>query len=94
MTEMMTWVAAGYGTVLLLVAYGIDQFARRAQTAHEKEMAADEGMHMCGGVDGVSVEPGKSAELLFTFAEPGTIFVGCHEPGHYAKGMRLVITVT
>ncbi|WP_324653235.1 hypothetical protein [Georgenia sp. H159] len=37
MTETMTWVAAGYGTVLLLVAYGIDQFARRAQTAHEKQ---------------------------------------------------------
>ncbi|WP_454084826.1 hypothetical protein [Georgenia sp. Marseille-Q6866] len=33
----MTWVAAGYGIVLLLVAYGIDQFARRAQAAHEKQ---------------------------------------------------------
>ena len=37
MTEPMTWVAAGYGLVLLLVAYGIDQFARRAQAAHERQ---------------------------------------------------------
>lgn len=37
MSEPMAWVAAGYGVVLLLVAYGIDQFARRAQAAHEKQ---------------------------------------------------------
>lgn len=30
--EITAWLAAGYGVVLVLVAYGIDQFARRAQT--------------------------------------------------------------
>lgn len=39
MTETMAWVAAVYGPALLLVAYGIDQFARRAQVAHEKQQA-------------------------------------------------------
>ena len=37
MIEPMAWIAAGYGTLLLLVAYGIDQFARRAQRAHQKQ---------------------------------------------------------
>ena len=35
--EPMAWIAAGYGVALLLVAYGIDQFARRAQSAHERQ---------------------------------------------------------
>lgn len=35
--EPMGWLAAGYGVVLLLVAYGIDRFARRAQAAHQKQ---------------------------------------------------------
>src|SRR5690625_4167620 len=33
----MVWVAAVYGVLLLLVAYGIDRFARRAQAAHQKQ---------------------------------------------------------
>lgn len=37
--EPMVWIAAGYGTLLLLIAYGIDQFARRAQSVHEKQQA-------------------------------------------------------
>jgi len=35
--EPMVWVAAVYGVLLLLVAYGIDRFARRAQAAHQKQ---------------------------------------------------------
>lgn len=30
--DLMAWLAAGYGLVLLLVAYGIDQLARRAHS--------------------------------------------------------------
>lgn len=35
----MAWIGAGYGLLLLVVAYGIDQFARRAQAAHEQRQA-------------------------------------------------------
>lgn len=35
--ETMTWVAIGYGLLLLVFAYGIDHIARRTQTLHEKQ---------------------------------------------------------
>lgn len=35
--DTMVWIAVGYGVILLLIAYGIDQFARRAQKAHQKQ---------------------------------------------------------
>ncbi|AQP44127.1 hypothetical protein [Tessaracoccus flavus] len=37
--EMMAWLGAGYGVLLLLVAYGIDQLAKRAQTRIEEDRA-------------------------------------------------------
>lgn len=47
------------------------------------------------GQDGITVKPGKTAELTRTFATAGTIEVGCHEPGHYASGMKIkVVEVT
>ncbi|SDY35979.1 hypothetical protein SAMN05428934_101463 [Tessaracoccus flavus] len=36
---MMAWLGAGYGVLLLLVAYGIDQLAKRAQTRIEEDRA-------------------------------------------------------
>jgi uncharacterized cupredoxin-like copper-binding protein len=36
----------------------------------------------------VSVRAGGEASTTYTFSEPGTIFIGCHLPGHYAYGMR------
>lgn len=41
------------------------------------------------------VEPGATASVVVTFDEAvadGTI-IGCHEPGHWAAGMRLNVTV-
>jgi Cu+-exporting ATPase len=64
------------------------------QLAHEDEMAAagdhgDEG----AAPNAVSVAPGATATLVYAFAEPGTLLIGCHEPGHYAAGMTGTITV-
>jgi uncharacterized cupredoxin-like copper-binding protein len=42
---------------------------------------------------GVSVEPGQSETFEYTFADPGRLFAGCHEPGHYSGGMVAAITV-
>ena len=50
--------------------------------------------HAHGGLPMVSVAPGATGELVYTFTRPGTILIGCHEPGHYALGMRAVITVS
>lgn len=38
--ELTAWLSAGYGLVLLLVAYGIDQLARRAQTTIQEQRSA------------------------------------------------------
>jgi uncharacterized cupredoxin-like copper-binding protein len=66
-----------------------------AQMEHETEMAE---MGDAGGHDGeepaVVVQPGDSGELSYTFTEPGTYEVGCHQPGHYAAGMKIDVTVT
>lgn len=31
--------------------------------------------------------------LAYRFASPGTFVVGCHQPAHYAAGMRFVVKV-
>lgn len=63
-----------------------------AQAAHEQEM-------MSGGMAhddpaGISVKPGETNELMYTFAEPGETLAGCHVVGHYGGGMKATITVT
>ena len=65
-----------------------------AQTAHEEEMRAGGGEHGEHGGGGLTVEPGKTAELEETFDEAGTTLIGCHEPGHYEAGMKVTVTVT
>ncbi|MEQ1699506.1 MAG: plastocyanin/azurin family copper-binding protein [Ilumatobacteraceae bacterium] len=65
-----------------------------AQTEHEADMAHME--HMGGhSMDetAITVEPGDSGELSYTFEHPGTFEVGCHQPGHYAAGMKIDVTV-
>ncbi len=41
----------------------------------------------------VTVEPGETSTLEYTFDEAGELLVGCHEPGHYEAGMVAPITV-
>ncbi len=66
------------------------------QTEHEMEMA-----NMAPGVtempesehDEVTVKRGETGTLDYTFDTPGTLILGCHEPGHYKAGMVATITV-
>jgi uncharacterized cupredoxin-like copper-binding protein len=62
------------------------------QEEHEKRAKETEAHH--GGAEAVDVAPGKSSELTHTFDEPGTFLIGCHEPGHYAGGMKAEVRVT
>ena len=74
-----------------------------AQAEHEREMRAAEGGsasdttagHGMGGGDGdkLTVEPGKTGRLTYTFNRPGTLEIGCHQPDHYAAGMKIAVTV-
>lgn len=69
-----------------------------AQQEHEAEMAEMASMGDMGshghGEPAVTVQPGGTDSLTYTFDQAGTYEVGCHQPGHYAAGMKMTITVT
>lgn len=65
-----------------------------AQMGHETEMA-----EMGATTDhdddepAIVLQPGESGDLSYTFDTAGTYEVGCHQPGHYAAGMKMNVTV-
>lgn len=68
------------------------------QAEHEAQMRADADAGHGGGhgddATAITVEPGDTGELSYTFEEPAALVLGCHQPGHYAAGMRIPIEVT
>ena len=65
-----------------------------AQADHDKAMAdARGGMAGMGG-DAVKVDPGQTAMITHTFKPGEALLIGCHEPGHYAAGMKVALTET
>ena len=66
----------------------------KAQAAHEAMMKAMPGMKHGGhGEPYVSVAPGKTGTITTTFTKAGRLVIGCHQPGHYASGMRALLVV-
>lgn len=63
---------------------------RDYQEGHAEAMAAGE-MHHEGNA--VSVAPGATEELTWTFPDEGEVLYGCHVQGHYQGGMVGVIRV-
>ena len=41
----------------------------------------------------LSLDPGKSGELVWQFTRPGTFEFGCLQPGHFDAGMRGKVVV-
>ena len=67
------------------------------QSAHEKEMRDMSSGDMTGMGDSpnaIHIPPGQSKTITWTFTKAGMTLYGCHEPGHFASGMRGTITVT
>ena len=70
-----------------------------AQAGHEADMreAGDGEAHGDGHGDDesdvVTVEPGGSEEMTYTFDDTGSLEIGCHQPGHYDAGMKIVLEV-
>jgi len=62
------------------------------QNAHEQEMRGSKGMQM-KDANALTVKPGATGELTHTFSSAGQTTIGCHEPGHYAAGMRIKVSV-
>jgi len=50
--------------------------------------------HGGSGANKVKVDPGRTGELTYTFADTGTLIIGCHEPGHWESGMKASVVVT
>lgn len=67
------------------------------QTEHEMEMMASiapDASHVEMAEEGeISLDPGATGSVDFTFDKAGTFYIGCHEPGHYAAGMVATVTV-
>ena len=77
---------------------------RATQLDHERQMQAmpADGDHMMhahthGSADhaagGLTVPPGQTRRLTWTFHDPGVVLYGCHVLGHWAAGMRGTIRV-
>jgi uncharacterized cupredoxin-like copper-binding protein len=88
------------GDAAAQLAHGEEMAAMTASTdsapgsdSDGHDMGDMDGMHHGDG-DALSLAPGGHGMLTYTFDEPGTYEIGCHQPGHYAAGMRVEITVT
>ena len=73
---------------------------KAAQRMHEEQKRMSErtetehpGAHDPGTEDAITVEPGKTGRLTYRFERKGVILIGCHEAGHYSRGMVLRVTV-
>jgi uncharacterized cupredoxin-like copper-binding protein len=93
-----TEVAVKAGETVRLVFHNAGQIPHdaylgdeAAQMDHEKEMATG-AMHK-NGPDAITVAPGQTGELTHTFKSGQSILIGCHQPGHYAAGMKLKVDV-
>lgn len=58
------------------------------------EAMADGVMMAHDDPNAVSVAPGETSELIWTFTDTGTFEAACNIPGHYQAGMKTDITVT
>jgi uncharacterized cupredoxin-like copper-binding protein len=62
----------------------------QVQQAHEAGTEA----HHAPRPGEISIPPGGTVVTTVTFPSQGSLLFGCHLPGHYAYGMRGVITIT
>jgi uncharacterized cupredoxin-like copper-binding protein len=72
----------------------------RATTGGDLDMDMHAHMHLHGsdapaggGTGGLTVAPGQTRRLTWTFDKPGIVLFGCHVLGHWAAGMRGTIVV-
>ena len=59
----------------------------REQAEHEQEMQQMTGMDMPDEPNGITLKPGQTKTLIWTFGLEGEVELACHVPGHYAAGM-------
>ena len=93
--ETVTFVVSNTGKAVHEFVLGDETY----QEEHEEEMSGEDGGEDHGGMDmgddsnAISVAPGDTQEITWTFTEAGEVLYGCHEPGHYEGGMVGAIEV-
>lgn len=65
---------------------------RQALLAHYEVMKKHPEMEHADP-NSVTVEPGKTGEVIWRFTKSGRVDIGCLQPGHYDAGMKGQITV-
>jgi hypothetical protein len=59
---------------------------------HQREMTSGSAAHHHSASE-ISVEAGKSREVIRSFDKSGELGIACFEPGHYESGMKGTLTV-
>lgn len=59
----------------------------REQAEHEQEMQKMAGMEMPDESNGITLKPGQTKTLIWTFGQKGEVEFACHVPSHFAAGM-------
>lgn len=86
--ETITFRIVNDGTIIHDFTLGDEA----TQQQHEEEMA-EMGEMASDQPNAVTVAAGETKELTWTFTQPGTVVIDCHQPGHYDAGMKGLITV-
>lgn len=67
----------------------------QVQVEHEEEMAEMDGdMAMHDEPNAFVLEPGETKDMTWHMTVDGEILFGCHQPGHYAAGMKGLVVVS
>jgi uncharacterized cupredoxin-like copper-binding protein len=81
--EVVTFVVRNAGKVDHEFVLGDKAY----QDMHEAEMEGGADMMDMDMGNAVTVAPGETKKLTWSFEDPGEVLYGCHEPGHYDGGM-------
>jgi uncharacterized cupredoxin-like copper-binding protein len=67
----------------------------QVQVEHEAEMAEMDGdMAMHDEPNAFVLDPGETKEMTWHMTADGEVLFGCHQPGHYAAGMKGTVVVS
>lgn len=90
--EVITFRVVNGGALIHDFTLG-DEATQEEHEAQMAEMAESGEMMMHDEPNAMSIDPGETNELTRHFTETGSILIGCHQVGHYASGMKGMITI-
>ncbi len=88
--ETVTFEIRNYGKTNHEFVLGDKTYQRQ----HEAAMVGMAGAGPPDEPNSVTVQPGFIKTIVWTFTSPGRVIFGCHEPGHFAGGMKGMVVVS